>query len=70
MKNDLQNADSQNVYAATLTSKIFRVLIALMIAFHLKTRQLDVVNCYGAQWSRSILVKVLMTEDLMSIKSI
>jgi hypothetical protein len=44
MKNDLQHADSQDVYAATLISKMFRLLMILMIAFHLKTRQLDVVN--------------------------
>jgi hypothetical protein len=46
MKDDLQNADSQDVYAATLTSKVFRVLMTLMIAFHLKTRQLDAVNAF------------------------
>ncbi len=46
MRNDLQNADSQDVYAATLTSKVFRMLMTLMIAFHLKTRQLDVVNAF------------------------
>jgi hypothetical protein len=38
MRNDLQNADSQDVYADTLTSKIFKVLITVMIAFHLETR--------------------------------
>jgi hypothetical protein len=46
MRDDLQNADSQDVYAVTLTSKIFRLLMTLMIAFHLKTRQLDVVNAF------------------------
>jgi hypothetical protein len=46
MRDDLQNADSQDVYAVTLTSKIFRVLMTLMIVFHLKTRQLDVVNAF------------------------
>ncbi len=46
MKDDLQNADSQDVYAATLTSKVFRMLMTLMIAFHLKTRQLDAVNAF------------------------
>jgi hypothetical protein len=46
MRNDLQNADSQDVYAATLTSKIFRMLMILVIAFHLKTRQLNVVNAF------------------------
>ncbi len=38
MRDDLQNVDSQNVYAATLTSKVFRMLMTLVIAFHLKTR--------------------------------
>ncbi len=42
----MQDADSQDVYAATLTSKIFRILMTLVIAFHLKTRQLDVVNAF------------------------
>jgi hypothetical protein len=46
MRDDLQDVDSQDVYAVTLTSKIFRVLMTLMIAFHLKTRQLDVVNAF------------------------
>jgi hypothetical protein len=46
VRDDLQNVDSQDVYAATLTSKIFRMLMTLMIAFHLKTRQLDVVNAF------------------------
>ncbi len=46
MRDDLQDADPQDVYAATLTSKVFRMLMTLMIAFHLKTRQLDVVNAF------------------------
>ncbi len=46
MRDDLQDADSQNVYAVTLTSKIFRMLMTLVVAFHLKTRQLDVVNAF------------------------
>jgi hypothetical protein len=46
MRKDLQNADSQDVYAATLISKMFRLLMTLMIAFHLKTRQLNVVNAF------------------------
>jgi hypothetical protein len=46
MKDDLQDADSQNVYAVTLTLKIFRMLMTLIAAFHLKTRQLDVVNAF------------------------
>ncbi len=46
MKSDLQNVDSQDVYAATLISKMFRLLMTLVTAFHLKTRQLDVVNVF------------------------
>ncbi len=46
MRNDLQDVDSQDVYAATLTSKVFRLLMTLVTAFHLKTRQLDVVNAF------------------------
>ncbi len=46
MKEDLQDADPQDVYAATLVSKMFRLLMTLVIAFHLKTRQLDVVNAF------------------------
>ncbi len=46
MRDDLQNVDSQDVYAATLISKMFRILMTLMIAFHLKTRQLNVVNTF------------------------
>jgi hypothetical protein len=46
MRDDLQDADPQDVYAATLVSKMFRLLMTLMIAFHLKTRQLDVVNAF------------------------
>ncbi len=46
MRNDLQNADPQDVYAATLASKVFRMLMTLVIAFHLETRQLDAVNAF------------------------
>jgi hypothetical protein len=46
IRSDLQDADSKDVYAVTLTSKIFRMLMTLMIAFHLKTRQLDAVNAF------------------------
>jgi hypothetical protein len=38
--------NAQNVYAITLTSKIFRMLMIMMIAYRLKTRQLDVVNAF------------------------
>jgi hypothetical protein len=43
---DLQNVNSQDVYAATLTWKVFRMLMTLVIAFHLKTRQLNVFNAF------------------------
>jgi hypothetical protein len=46
IRSDLQNADSQDVYAATLTSKVFRILMTLVIAFHLKTRQLNAINAF------------------------
>jgi hypothetical protein len=46
VRGDLQDADPQDVYAATLASKIFRVLMALVAAFHLETRQLDAVNAF------------------------
>ncbi len=47
IRDDLQMIDNaQNVYAITLTSKIFRMLMIMMIAYRLKTRQLDVVNAF------------------------
>jgi hypothetical protein len=47
IRGDLQMVDNaQNVYAATLTSKIFRMLMIMMTAYELKTRQLDVVNAF------------------------
>jgi hypothetical protein len=46
MRDDLQDADSQDVYAATLISKMFKLLMTLMTAFYLKTRQLDIVNAF------------------------
>jgi hypothetical protein len=39
MREDLQMIDNaQNVYAVTLASKIFRMLIIMMIVYKLKTR--------------------------------
>ncbi len=38
--------DSQDIYAITLISKVFRVLITLVAAFNLKTRQLNVINAF------------------------
>jgi hypothetical protein len=46
IRNDLQNADSQNVYAATLASKIFRMFMTLMTNYNLKTRQLIAINAF------------------------
>jgi hypothetical protein len=46
IRDDLQMIDSQNVYAITLASKMFRVLMILMTAFNLKTRQLNAINAF------------------------
>ncbi len=46
IRNDLQNADSQNVYTATLASKIFRMLMTLVAVYSLKIRQLDAINAF------------------------
>ena len=44
VRGDLQEMNTQDVYAATLAFKIFRSLIALVAAFGLETRQLDAVD--------------------------
>jgi hypothetical protein len=47
IRDDLQKIDNaQNVYAATLASKIFRIMMTLIADFHLKIRQLDAVNVF------------------------
>ncbi len=47
IRKDLQMIDNaQNVYAATLTSKVFRMLMIMMIVYRLKTRQLNAVNAF------------------------
>jgi hypothetical protein len=47
VREDLQMINNaQNVYAATLTSKIFRMLMIMMTAYELKTRQLNAVNAF------------------------
>ncbi len=47
IREDLQMIDNaQNVYAATLTSKVFRMLMIMMIVYRLKTRQLNAVNAF------------------------
>jgi hypothetical protein len=44
MRDDLQTSSAQKIYAATLISKIFRMLMTLMSAYSLKTRQVDTIN--------------------------
>ena len=46
VRKNLQDADFQNVYAATLVFKIFRFLMTFVTAFELKTRQLNAVNAF------------------------
>ena len=46
VRDDLQKMNNQNVYAATLTFKVFRTLVALMAAFKFETKQLDAVNAF------------------------
>jgi hypothetical protein len=46
IRSDLQIINSQNVYAITLISKIFRILMTLITAFNLKTRQLNAINAF------------------------
>ncbi len=46
IKNDLQMIDLQNVYVVTLISKVFRILMTLVAAFDLKTRQLNAINAF------------------------
>ena len=46
VRGDLQDYDPQDVYAATLAAKMFRVLMTLVAAYHLKTRQLDAINAF------------------------
>jgi hypothetical protein len=46
VRDDLQFSNVEDVYAATLASKVFRVLMALVAAFDLQTRQLNAVNAF------------------------
>jgi nucleoside diphosphate kinase len=46
IRSDLQMIDSQNVYAITLISKVFRISMTLVAAFNLKTRQLNAINAF------------------------
>ncbi len=47
IREDLQMIDNaQIVFTATLASKIFRILMIMMIVYNLKTRQLNAVNAF------------------------
>jgi hypothetical protein len=47
IRDDLQKVNNaQNVYAATLASKIFRMIMTFVADFHLKIRQLNAVNVF------------------------
>ncbi len=46
IRDDLQMIDFQDVYATTLASKMFRILMILIAAFDLKTRQLNAINAF------------------------
>jgi hypothetical protein len=47
IRDDLQKIDNvQNVYAATFASKIFRMMMILVVNFHLKIKQLNAVNVF------------------------
>jgi hypothetical protein len=47
IRDDLQKVNNvQNVYVATFASKIFRIMMTLIIDFHFKIKQLNVVNVF------------------------
>ena len=46
IRSDFQKFDIQNIYAVTLTIKIFKFLITLTIAFDFKIHQLNAVNVF------------------------
>ena len=46
IRNDLQHTN-QNIYAITLVARIFRVLMTLVAAFNLKTRQFNAINAFA-----------------------
>ncbi len=47
IRDDLQKINNaQNVYAATLASKIFRMMMTFVADFHFKIKQLDAVNVF------------------------
>ena len=45
-QNNLQYID-QNVYAITLIIKIFKIVIIVVIAFNIKTRQYNAINAFA-----------------------
>ncbi len=47
IRDDLQKVNNaQNVYAATLASKIFCMMMTFVVDFHFKIKQLNVVNVF------------------------
>jgi hypothetical protein len=47
IRDDLQKVNNaQNVYAATFASKIFRMMMTLIVDFHFKIKQLNAVNVF------------------------
>jgi hypothetical protein len=47
IRDDLQKVNNaQNVYVATFASKIFRMIMTLIVDFHLKIKQLNAVNVF------------------------
>lgn len=46
IKKDFQKMNIQDVYAVTLIFKVFRFLMIFVVAFDLKTRQLNAVNAF------------------------
>jgi hypothetical protein len=47
IRDDLQKVNNaQNVYVATFASKIFRMMMTFVVDFHLKIKQLNVVNVF------------------------
>lgn len=46
IKKNLQKMNNQNVYAAILAFKMFRILITFMTAFNLEIKQLNAVKVF------------------------
>jgi hypothetical protein len=43
---DLQTKQEEDTYAATLTSRVFRILMALIAYFNLEARQFNTINAF------------------------